>query len=121
MFVQLHVILVLAYLMFAIWPLSRWFQYERSEPSWRNRFGSIRLAFGVGSIALLASFYIYVWTYRELPAHGMALWAYFLAGAALSIAGMVLGSIGIGNLRQSTLLISLAAFFEWLRELVAGA
>ena len=121
MVIQLHVILLLVCSIFVVWSLNKWLRSPRSEPSLRKYFGSISLALGSGSAALLASFYIYIWIDHALPAHGLALWTYFVVGAVLSIAGMVLGSISIGYLRQSTLLITLVTFFEWIRELVAGA
>ena len=121
MLIQMHVIGLLVYSIFIVWSLNKWLRSPGSEPSLRQHFALIGLAVSVGSAVLLASFYTYVWMYHALPAHGLALWTYFLAGTALSIAGMVLGSIGVGYMRQSTVLISLVTFFEWTRELVAGA
>ena len=117
----MHVILVLAYLIFIGLSLNKWFRSSGSKPSLRKRVGSIGLAVGIASSALLSCFYLYIWLYHALLTHGLALWTYFLLGAALSIVGMILGSIGLGYIRQTTLLISFVTFFEWTRELVAGA
>jgi hypothetical protein len=43
-----------------------------------------------------------------------------LVGEGLALAGLILGALGIGWVRQSVLLISLVMVFQWWRELVTG-
>ena len=76
---------------------------------------------GSGSAVLFAWFYFYLWVARNLPAHGLALWTLVLVGEGLAIAGIVLGALGTGWVRQSAVLISLVVVFQWWRELASGA
>ncbi len=116
---ELRTVFLFAYLLFVIWSLFRWAHLRMfREASLRSRIGSVGLLAGSSSAVLLAFFYSYVWIAHELPAHGLALWTLFLVGEGLAVAGVILGSLGTGWVRQSGFLISLVVVFQWGRPSV---
>jgi len=115
-----NLLLLLACCILVIWSLIATGRSLDSMRAWRVRVGIASSSVGVGSAVLFFLLYGYVWINHALPAHGLTLWAYFLTGLGLSVAGIALGLMGEGHMRHSSILISLVTTFEWLRELAEG-
>ncbi len=86
----------------------------------RRRLGLIGLVVGACSAFLFAWFYIHVWVFDSLVAHGSMLWTYTALGLSLSLAGLATSSTGIGWTAQSGLFISLVMIFQWSREFLVS-
>ena len=118
---ELRTLFLFAYLIFVIWSLIRWVHVRTSrEPSLRGRAASIGLIVGSVSAVLFTWFYVYLWMARSLPAHGLTLWTLILLSEGLAVAGVILGALGTGWVRQPAFLISLVMVFQWWRELASG-
>ncbi len=86
----------------------------------RRRLGRFGLLVGAASAFLLAWFFIHVWVFDSLVAHGSMLWTYTALGLSLSLAGLAASATGIGWTAQSGLFISLVMTFQWSREFLVA-
>lgn len=76
--------------------------------------GFLALSTGLASSLLLFWFYVHIWVYGTLVAHGSALFIYELCGVLCSFGGIFFGVLSKRMIRISSLAIGLVVICFWL-------